>query len=51
MKIMGDNLAAEDRVAAAKRLEDLGCDFVIHHVGYDETPGTGGDGKTVLQPA
>ena len=25
LKVMGDNLAAEDRVAAAKRLEDLGC--------------------------
>jgi 3-hexulose-6-phosphate synthase len=29
VKVMGDNLAAEDMVAAAKRLEDFGCDFVI----------------------
>src|SRR2546422_8270142 len=36
--VMGDNLGAPDMVAAAKRLEDLGCDFVIHHIGYDERP-------------
>lgn len=39
VKVMGDNLAAHDKVAAARRLEDLGCDFVIHHVGYDERRG------------
>lgn len=39
VKVMGDNLGAEDMVAAAKRLEDLGCDFVIHHIGYDERRG------------
>ena len=33
---MGDNLAADDRVANAKWLESLGVDFVIHHIGYDE---------------
>ena len=38
---MGDNLGAEDKVAAARRLEDLGCDFVIHHIGYDERRGLG----------
>src|ERR1700727_1839556 len=27
VKVMGDNLGAPDMVAAAKRLEDLGCDF------------------------
>src|SRR5579862_454073 len=37
--IMGDNLAADDRVASAKRLEDLGCDYVIHHIGFDERRG------------
>ena len=36
VKVMGDNLAAEDMVSAAKRLEDLGCDYIVHHVGYDE---------------
>lgn len=39
LKVMGDNLAAEDMVAAARRLEDFGCDFVIHHIGYDERRG------------
>lgn len=37
--VMGDNLGAPDMVASAKRLEDLGCDFVIHHIGYDERRG------------
>src|SRR5580704_15212962 len=32
IKVMGDNLGAEDMVASAKRLEDLGCDYIIHHV-------------------
>src|SRR5690242_19713022 len=35
IKVMGDNLGARDMVAAAKRLEDLGCDFIIHHIGFD----------------
>jgi 3-hexulose-6-phosphate synthase/6-phospho-3-hexuloisomerase len=39
VKVMGDNLGAADMVAAARRLEDLGCDFVIHHIGYDERRG------------
>ena len=39
VKIMGDNLAASDMVASAKRLEDFGCDYVIHHIGYDERRG------------
>jgi 3-hexulose-6-phosphate synthase len=36
VKVMGDNLAAEDRVACARWLETLGVDFIIHHIGYDE---------------
>ncbi|MPZ17568.1 MAG: D-arabino 3-hexulose 6-phosphate aldehyde lyase [Luteitalea sp.] len=36
VKVMGDNLAAEDRVACARWLESLGVDFIIHHIGYDE---------------
>lgn len=39
VQVMGDNLGAEDMVAAAKRLEDFGCDFVIHHIGYDQRRG------------
>ncbi len=36
IKVMGDNLASDDRVANAKWLESLGVDVVIHHIGYDE---------------
>jgi 3-hexulose-6-phosphate synthase/6-phospho-3-hexuloisomerase len=36
VKVMGDNLAADDRVANARWLERLGVDYVIHHIGYDE---------------
>lgn len=36
VKVMGDNLGCDDMVAGAKLLEDLGCDYVIHHIGYDE---------------
>lgn len=36
INVMGDNLACPDMVAGARLLEDLGCDFVIHHIGYDE---------------
>jgi 3-hexulose-6-phosphate synthase len=50
VKVMGDNLAAEDRVAAAKRLQDLGCDFVIHHIGYDERRGLAAMGKPYPSP-
>jgi 3-hexulose-6-phosphate synthase len=50
VKVMGDNLAADDRVAAAKRLEDLGCDFVIHHIGYDERRGLAAMGKPYPSP-
>ncbi len=34
-KVMGDNMAMPDPIAGAKRLEELGCDYVIHHIGYD----------------
>ena len=36
VKVMGDNLAADDRVANARWMEGLGVDFIIHHIGYDE---------------
>jgi 3-hexulose-6-phosphate synthase len=50
IKVMGDNLAAKDMVAAARRLEDFGCDFVIHHVGYDERRGLAAAGKPYPSP-
>jgi len=36
IKVMGDNLAADDRVACARWMEDLGVDFIVHHIGFDE---------------
>src|SRR5919106_1506293 len=36
IKVMGDNLAADDRVECAKWLEQLGVDVVVHHIGFDE---------------
>lgn len=35
MLVMGDDLAATDRIAASQRLERLGVGMIIHHVGYD----------------
>ncbi len=34
-KVMGDNMAMPDPVAGARQLEELGCDYVVHHIGYD----------------
>lgn len=48
--VMGDNLAAENMVEAAKRLEDFGCDFVIHHIGYDQRRGLQAAGKGCPSP-
>jgi 3-hexulose-6-phosphate synthase len=36
VKVMGDDLACADRPAAARRMQDLGLDYIVHHVGYDE---------------
>jgi 3-hexulose-6-phosphate synthase/6-phospho-3-hexuloisomerase len=36
IKIMGDNMAMPGGpVAGAKLLESLGCDYIVHHIGYD----------------
>jgi 3-hexulose-6-phosphate synthase len=35
VRVMGDNMAMPDPVAGARRLEELGCDYIIHHIGYD----------------
>ena len=50
VKVMGDNLGARDKVAAAKRLEDSGCDFVIHHIGFDERRGLVASGLPCPSP-
>jgi len=50
VKVMGDNLGCEDMVAGARRLEELGCDFVIHHIGYDERRGIAARGLRMPSP-
>src|SRR6202046_3539291 len=50
VKVMSDNLGAPNMIASAKRLEDLGCDFVIHHIGYDERRGLAAAGKPYPSP-
>jgi len=50
IKVMGDNLACDDMVAGARRLEDLGCEFVIHHIGYDERRGIAARGQRMPSP-
>jgi 3-hexulose-6-phosphate synthase len=49
-KVMGDNLACPDMVAGAKHLEDLGCDYVVHHIGYDERRGIAASGRKMPSP-
>ncbi len=50
IQVMGDNLGCEDKVAAAKWLEALGCDYVIHHIGYDERRGIAAAGQRMPSP-
>jgi 3-hexulose-6-phosphate synthase/6-phospho-3-hexuloisomerase len=50
IKVMGDNLGCADMVAGAKLLEDLGCDMVIHHIGYDERRGIAAQGLRMPSP-
>ena len=49
VEVMGDNLG-DDMVSAARKLEDLGCDYVIHHVGYDERRGIAARGERMPSP-
>jgi len=49
-KVMGDNLACDDMVGAAKWMEDLGCDFIVHHIGYDERRGIVAKGRRMPSP-
>ncbi len=50
VKVMGDNLGCPDMVAGACFIEDLGCDFVIHHIGYDERRGIAASGRRMPSP-
>ena len=48
--VMGDNMACDDMVAASRRLEELGCDYIVHHVGYDERRGIAARGERMPSP-
>lgn len=48
--VMGDNLGCPSMVDGAKLLEDLGCDVIIHHIGYDERRGIAARGDTAPTP-
>ncbi len=50
VKVMGDNLGCPDMVAGARELEDLGCDYVIHHIGFDERRGIAARGHRMPSP-
>ncbi len=50
IKVMGDNLACPDMVQGAKELEDLGCDYIVHHIGYDERRGIAAGGWRMPSP-
>ncbi len=50
VKVMGDNLGCPDMVEGAKKLEALGCDYIIHHIGYDERRGIAAAGLPMPSP-
>ena len=50
IEVMGDNLASDNMVDGAKRLADLGCHYVIHHIGYDERRGIAARGERMPNP-
>ena len=50
IKVMGDNLGCTDKVAADRFLEELGCHYVIHHIGYDERRGISARGERMPSP-
>jgi 3-hexulose-6-phosphate synthase len=48
--VMGDNMICPDMVEGARWLEDLGCDYIIHHIGYDERRGIAARGLPMPSP-
>jgi 3-hexulose-6-phosphate synthase/6-phospho-3-hexuloisomerase len=50
IKVMGDNLACEDKAAASRMMEDLGVDYIVHHTGFDERNGAAAAGQGRLSP-
>jgi 3-hexulose-6-phosphate synthase len=50
LQVMGDNLGCRDKIKTSGWLEELGCDFVIHHIGFDERRGLAAKGVKVPSP-
>jgi len=50
VKVMGDNLGCPDMIEGAKWLERLGCDYIVHHIGYDERRGIAAQGQRMPSP-
>lgn len=50
IKVMGDNLGCDDKIAGAKYLENMGCDYVVHHIGYDERRAYAARGERMPSP-
>src|ERR1700727_2506893 len=50
IKEMGENLGCKDKIKASKCLEELGCDYIIHHIGFDERRGIAAKGQPVPNP-
>ena len=48
--VMGDNLGYQTMVDGARRLEDLGCAYIVHHIGYDERRGIAARGERMPSP-
>lgn len=48
--VMGDNLGCSDMVEGARRLADLGCGYIVHHIGYDERRGIAARGEPAPNP-
>jgi 3-hexulose-6-phosphate synthase len=48
--VMGDNLGYTTMVDGARRLEDLGCGYIVHHIGYDERRGIAARGERMPSP-
>ena len=50
VKVMGDNMVFDDKATASRMLEDLGCDYIVHHIGFDERNGVFADTGKMLSP-
>ena len=48
--VMGDNLGYTTMVQGARRLQDLGCGYIVHHIGYDERRGIAARGERMPSP-